>query len=177
MISDTDVLFVCDGDNIFKAVQATYGKDRRISYIKLIERLRESKPLETCYHLHVFVTVREHLLTQMPFVSRLSMLGFTVHPYTSSLNDTTGEVHRQDTSKDIIHTIAEFRCKENYPRTLVVATSSGAYADLYTALAYQGVNIEVWYFGPNLSSKIMDVSKRVQLGEDVLYTQEDKTAI
>ena len=32
MIAERDVLFVVDGDYIFRSAQATYGKEYRISY-------------------------------------------------------------------------------------------------------------------------------------------------
>ena len=176
MMSANEVLFVVDGDNLFKAVQAAYGKERRISYIKLLDLLKSGRSEDTVYHTHIFVTVREHLMTQIPFVSRLNMLGFTVHPFTSSIDETTGEVTRIDISKAIIELIATFRCpRGEYPKTLIVASSSGAYADLYTALAYQNVNIEVWWFGINFSNKIVDVDKKVHLGEEALYIQEEKS--
>jgi len=168
MIAEKDVLFVVDGDYIFRSAQATYGKDCRISYPKLQELMKRGRAHDLCYHMAVFVTVKSERNTQLGFVSRLSQLGFDIHAFVSEYDVLTGEVRRKDYLAEMVQFIKDFRCHGNYPRTLVVASASAALADLYIGLAYLGVVIEVMYVD-TLSAKITDIHKSILLGEDVLY--------
>lgn len=168
MIAEKDLLFVVDGDYIFRSVQAAYGKDYRISYPKLQELVRRGRGQDLCYHTAVFVTVKSERNTQLGFVSRLSQLGFDIHAFASEYDALTGEVHRKDYVGEMIQFIKDFRCRGNYPRTLVVASASAALADLYIGLAYLGVVIDVMYVD-TLSAKITDIHQSILLGEDVLY--------
>lgn len=169
MVSDSDVLFVVDGDYIFRSAQAAYGKDYRISYSKLQELLRRGRGEGLCYHMAVFVTLKSGRNTQLGFVSRLSQLGFDIHAFVSEYDPLTGEVRRKDYATEMIEFIKDFRCRGgDYPRTLVVASASAALADLYIGLAYLGVVIEVMYVD-TLSAKITDIHKSILLTEDVLF--------
>jgi hypothetical protein len=168
MIAERDVLFVVDGDYIFRSAQATYGKEYRISYPKLQDLMKRGRERDLCYHMAVFVTVKSERNTQLGFVSRLSQLGFDIHAFASEYDVLTGEVHRKDYLAEMVQFIKDFRCRGNYPRTLVVASASAALADLYIGLAYLGVVIEVMYVDA-LSAKITDIHKSILLGEDVLY--------
>src|SRR5690349_1944185 len=170
MISEKDVLFVADGDNLFRTVRGLYGKEYRVSYVRLKDALRVGRPHDMCYHMAMFHTVMRDMTTQMGFISRLSMLGYDVHTATSTIDPDTGEVHRKSTAEDIIAYIRDFRCRDRFPKTVVVASASGAFADLYTALTYQGVTVELLYFGDTLSQRIQDVARVTVLDEAVLYT-------
>ena len=169
MIAEKDLLFVVDGDNIFRSAQAMYGKDCRVSYLKLMETLKKDRSQDICFHMAVFVTLKSGMNTQLGFISRLSQMGFDIHTFLSEFDPKTGEVKRHDFSQEMIDYIKDFRCHGNYPKTLVVASASGAFADLYTGLAYLGVTIEIMYFGETLSGRIQDVDKKVILGQEVLY--------
>lgn len=171
MISEKDVLFVVDGDNIFRSVQTYHGKDKRVSYLKLIELLKKDRPVNLCYHLAVFVTLKYGVNTQLQFISRLSSMGYDIHTYVLEYNDKTGEIKRHDYIEEMIQYIKNFRCDDNYPKNLVVASANGALADLYTALSWYGISIEVMFVGDTLSQKVKDVEKRTVLGEEVLYIQ------
>jgi hypothetical protein len=172
MIAENDVLFVVDGDNIFRSVQSRYGKDKRVSYIKLIEVLKKGRSDTLHYHMAIFVTLKSGLNSQMGFITRLSEIGFDIHTFLSEFDPETGVVNRHDFTQEMIAYIRDFRCNGNYPKQLVVASAKGALADLYTCLTYFGVSIEVMYVGETISSKIQDVDKYTILGEDVLYKQE-----
>ena len=168
MISDHDVLFVVDGDYLFRSAQIAYGNDYRISYSRLQDLVRQGRDPDLAYHMAIFVTVKAGRNSQLGFVSRLSHLGFDIHAFLSDIDPHTGDIRRHDYTDEMLHFIRDFRCDGNFPRTLVVASASAALADLYIGLAYLGVLIEVMYVD-TLSAKITDIHKSILLGQDILY--------
>jgi len=169
MIAANDLLFVADGDNLFRSVQSFYGKDHRVSYLKLRDFLKHGRDNISCFHLAIFVTIKADFNKQLGFVGRLSTMGYDVKTFLSTI-DVGGTVQRQDTAPEIIKYVVDFRCRGDYPGTVVLASASGAFADLYSALGYQGIAVEVFHFGDTPSKRITDVSRMVQLDESLLYT-------
>lgn len=168
MIAEKDLLFVVDGDYLFRSAQVTHGKEYRISYSKLQEVLKRGRDRDLCYHMSIFVTLMPGMNSQLGFISRLSHLGFDIHAHVTECDPVTGEMKRRSYLDDMIEFIRDFRCQGNYPRTLVVASGSTTLADLYIGLAYLGVKIEVMYVG-TLSNKITDIHKSILLTGDILY--------
>lgn len=174
MIAENEVLFVVDGDNLYRQAQEKYGQDYRVSYSKLQEFVRQGRPYGTCYHMVVFVTIKAGKNKQLGFVSRLNMFGYETRTFLSTYDEQTGVVERRSISDSMIEYIRDFRCHGDIiPKTIVVASSSGAFADLYVALAYLGVSIEVLYAN-TVSQKIDEVSRLVALAPECFYKMPEQ---
>lgn len=170
MILDNELLFVIDGDNIFRQGQKYYGEDCRVSYKKLKEWVRQDRPPEMKYHMVVFMTLKAGVNSQLKFVARLDYLGFETKTFLSKYDEATGLVERTSTADAIITYIKNFRCQgDHYPKTVVVASASGEFADLYTGLSFLGVSVEVMYVDV-LSKRVQDVDKRIIIAPEMFFT-------
>src|SRR5216683_1850428 len=164
MLAPNDLLVICDCDYLYGGVRAEYGHEYRVAYLKLKELVMRNRPEGTVAHFHAFIAVKSRPRThaQLQLVSLLSQWGFDVHTGVLAYDAVTGEKQRDNITSIIIEFIKEFRCGKtppllDFPQTLVVTSGSTAYADLYDALQYQGVTVEVMCFG-ELSPRLYDVS-------------------
>lgn len=169
MIAANDLLVLVDCDYAYHGARAAYGDVARVSYYKLKELIQFGRPDTSVYHWHAFIAVKTTPSNtgQLQLVSRLSQWDFDVHTSPVSYDEATGEARRERLPKVMLEFLKEFRCNGGFPQTVVVVSESPVLADLYVALLYQGVRIELLTWKP-LSDMLFEISAHQLLTEHIL---------
>ena len=174
------LLCVMDCDYLFGGARANFSDAHRVEYPKLIDLIKKDRSPDLTYHFHAFIAMKDKPtgFGQAQFLSRLVQWGFDVHTGKLAYNSVTGDKERDNLSDMIIHFLKHFTCDHygnTYPQTLVAVTGSFAFADIYEALLYQGVTVEVfsykeWEASPiSLRGNLPVISRHVLLTDSILY--------
>jgi hypothetical protein len=171
-----DVLCAVDCDYLYGAARELYGDASRISFLRLQELMKHGRSPEYTYQYHAFLAVKKVASNhgQLQFVSRLGQWGYAVHAGSLSYHPVTKEKERDNITGMMIEFIKDTWMSGTFAQTLIVASGSVLFYDLYAFLAHYGIAIEVMSFTPlHFPAFHLDAppfSKHVLLTEDVLYT-------